>query len=361
MSSLILAGGGTGGHVFPLIAVAEALRLQRPELELVFVGTERGMETRLVPSRGFELELLPVLPIRGGGALHAARGAGRALGLLPAAKALLERRAAVGVLSIGGYAAGPVSLAGSLLGLPLALIEPNSVPGLANRLIAPLVDRVYLGFEEAEIDFSPSKIKQLGVPIRDGFARRPLPQQGRFEILVLGGSQGARSLNESVPLALSRSKEPVRIVHQCGEAHLASVRELYTRELAERPWIEVQIVPFLEDMQAALAAAHLVVSRAGASAVSEILAVGRPSLLIPYPFASGDHQRHNALELERKGAALCLPRGASIEAWVLAEFMALHGDPGRAQQMAARAGELGRAFAAHRIAEDFGTLLKEAS
>lgn len=361
MSSLILAGGGTGGHVFPLIAVAEALRIERPELELVFVGTERGMETKIVPSRGFELELLPVLPIRGGGALQAIRGAGRALGLLPASRALLEKRSAIGVLSIGGYAAGPISLAASLLDLPLGLIEPNSVPGLANRLIGPLVDRVYLGFEEAEIDFSPQKIHQFGVPIRSGFSRAAPASGDRFELLILGGSQGAKSLNETVPRVLSETNVPLRIVHQCGEAHLATVRQLYDKELGEHSEIEVQVVPFLNDMQAALAAAHLVISRSGASAVSEILAVGRPSLLIPYPYASGDHQFYNALELERRGAALCLPRGAALESWLGPTFQGLLTNPERLRQMAHRAGELGRPSAARRIAEDFGSLLKELS
>jgi UDP-N-acetylglucosamine--N-acetylmuramyl-(pentapeptide) pyrophosphoryl-undecaprenol N-acetylglucosamine transferase len=360
VSSLILAGGGTGGHVFPLLSVAEALRELRPDLELLFVGTSRGMETRIVPERGYELELLPVLPMRGAGIGGALRGALRAAELLPASRALLTRRQASGVLSIGGYAAGPVSLAASMMGLPLALIEPNSVPGLANLLIAPLVDRVYLGFEEAEIHFSPAKIRQLGVPIRAGFGPTPLSLSSPLRVLVLGGSQGAQSLNEKVPRALARVAAPLRVVHQTGAAREAEVRALYEELTRDKPSLEVQVVPFLQDMQAALTEAHLVVSRSGASAVSEILAVGRPSLLVPYPHASGDHQRHNALELERKGAALCQPRGAELGAWLEAELNRLAASFETLESMAARAREHGRPYAARRIAEDFLNLLKEA-
>lgn len=361
MSSLILAGGGTGGHVFPLLSVAEALRELRPDLELLFVGTSRGMETRIVPERGYELELLPVLPMRGAGALGALRGAVRAAELLPASRALLVRRHAIGVLSIGGYAAGPVSLAASMMGLPLALIEPNSVPGLANLMIAPLVDRVYLGFEEAEIDFAPAKIRQLGVPIRAGFGPTPLSLETPLRVLVLGGSQGAQSLNETVPRALSRVAAPLRIVHQTGAAREVEVRALYEQLTSDKVALDVQVVPFLQDMQAALAEAQLVISRSGASAVSEILAVGRPSLLVPYPHASGDHQRHNALELERKGAALCAPRGAPLGTWLETEVTRLAVAPDQLESMAASAREHGRPFAARRIAEDFLNLLKEAS
>src|SRR3954469_16989630 len=204
-ATLIFAGGGTGGHVYPMIAVADAVREIAPQLRLVFVGTERGMETRVVPERGYQLELMRVLPIRGGGVLGAARGIARAAGSVPQARALLKRLAPSAVFSIGGYAAGPVSLAARSLGVPVALMEPNSVIGLANRLIAPLVQRAYTAFPESERHFKPSVILRAGVPIRGGFSRAAYGANAQgLRLLVLGGSQGAKALNEAVPRAIAR-------------------------------------------------------------------------------------------------------------------------------------------------------------
>src|SRR3954471_13183761 len=184
MTTLLFAGGGTGGHVFPMLAVADAVRALLPSARLVFVGTDKGMETKLVPERGYELELVKVLPIRGGGLAGALRGIGRAAGSIPDARDIVARIAPDAVFSIGGYAAGPVALAARTLGIPLALAEPNAEAGLANRLIAPYV----------------------------------APRSG-LEVLVIGGSQGAKSLNEAVPRALSQLGDGVHVVHQCGRAH----------------------------------------------------------------------------------------------------------------------------------------------
>jgi UDP-N-acetylglucosamine--N-acetylmuramyl-(pentapeptide) pyrophosphoryl-undecaprenol N-acetylglucosamine transferase len=349
-STLMFAGGGTGGHVYPMIAVADAVRALAPELRLVFVGTERGMETRVVPERGYELELMRVLPIRGGGVLGAARGVARAAALVPEARALVKKLGPSAVFSIGGYAAGPVSLAARSLGIPVALMEPNSVIGLANRLIAPLVQRAYTAFPESEKHFKTSVILRAGVPIRRGFARAAYSANAQgLRILVLGGSQGAKALNEAVPRAVARIPSNFSLVHQCGAAHEADARRLYAQlGLASR----TEVVPFIADMPAALASADLVIGRAGASAVSEICAVGRPSLLIPYPFASGDHQRVNAESLVRAGAALCLPSSEATPERIAAEITALAADLARLDAMAEAAAELGRPEAAHAIALD---------
>jgi UDP-N-acetylglucosamine--N-acetylmuramyl-(pentapeptide) pyrophosphoryl-undecaprenol N-acetylglucosamine transferase len=348
--TLLFAGGGTGGHVYPMIAVADAVRAIDPELRLVFVGTERGMETRVVPERGYELELMRVLPIRGGGVLGAARGIARAVALVPEGRALVKKLAPSVVFSIGGYAAGPVSLAARSLGIPVALMEPNSVIGLSNRLIAPLVQRAYTAFPESEKHFKNSVVLRAGVPIRRGFARAHYAPNGLgFRILVLGGSQGAKALNEAVPRAVAQTAANISVVHQCGAAHEADVRRLYAElGLSDR----AAVVPFIADMPAALAAADLVIGRSGASAVSEICAVGRPSLLIPYPFASGDHQRVNAESLVRAGAAVCLPSTDATAERISAEIAALATNLERLDSMAERAAELGRPEAAHAIALD---------
>lgn len=349
-ATLVLAGGGTGGHVYPMVAVAHALRRLRPDLRLVFVGTERGMETRVVPEQGFELELLQVLPLRGGGLGGVLKGGIRAARSLPESRALLERLDARAVFSIGGYAAGPVSLAARTLGIPLALMEPNSIIGLANQLIAPFVQRAYTAFRITESRFAPEVVRSTGVPLRDGFAPRPYPpRRGPLRVLVLGGSQGAKTLNETVPAALQRVRAPLRVVHQCGRVHAEAVEARY----AELGVDFAEVVPFIDDMPAALGDAQLVVGRSGAGAVSEICAVGRPSLLVPYPFAAGDHQWVNAEALQREGAAVCLRAEAATVERLTNALDGLLEDPGTLPRMAEAARRLGRPRAAETIARDF--------
>jgi UDP-N-acetylglucosamine--N-acetylmuramyl-(pentapeptide) pyrophosphoryl-undecaprenol N-acetylglucosamine transferase len=353
MTTLLFAGGGTGGHVFPMLAVAEAVRATLPSARLVFVGTDQGMETKLVPERGYELELVKVLPIRGGGWAGALRGIGRAAGSIPDAREIVARVAPQVVFSIGGYAAGPVALAARTLGVPLALMEPNAEAGLANRLIAPFVQRAYIAFPESQRYFKPSITIQTGVPIRAGFAPVPYTApKGGVRVLVLGGSQGAKSLNEAVPRALSHLGETIRVVHQCGRAHEAAARALYTElGFGDR----ARVAPFIDDVPTALAEADLVIGRAGASAVAEICAVGRPSLLVPYPFA-GDHQKLNADSITREGAALWVPSAEATPVRLATELRALIDQPERLIAMAAAARRLGRPQAAQAIAEDLLTL-----
>jgi UDP-N-acetylglucosamine--N-acetylmuramyl-(pentapeptide) pyrophosphoryl-undecaprenol N-acetylglucosamine transferase len=353
MTTLLFAGGGSGGHVFPMLSVAEAIIELLPSARLVFVGTEKGMETKLVPERGYELELIEVLPIRGGGVAGALRGIGRAAGSIPEARDIVKRIAPAAVFSIGGYAAGPVALAARTLGIPLALMEPNAEIGLANRLIAPFVQRAYIAFPESQRYFKREVTLQTGVPIRAGFEPAPYaPVPGQLRVLVLGGSQGAKSLNEAVPRALAELGQGVSVVHQCGHAHEAEARALYeSLGMAER----AQVKPFIIDMPGAIAGADIVVGRAGAGAVSEICAVGRPSLLVPYPFA-GDHQKLNADSLAREGAALWLPSSEATPERLAQELRSLFSDPAKLVAMAANARRIGRPNAARVIAEDLLSL-----
>ncbi|MBK9000085.1 MAG: undecaprenyldiphospho-muramoylpentapeptide beta-N-acetylglucosaminyltransferase [Myxococcales bacterium] len=348
--TLLLAGGGTGGHVFPLIAVADALSELAPEVSLVFVGTERGMEVKLVPARGYALELMRVLPIRGGGLSGAVRGVWRAMMSVPESRALLAKHAPRAVVSIGGYAAGPISLAARLSRVPLALIEPNSVMGLANRLTVPLVQRAYLAFPQAERHFARGTALATGVPIRAGFEPRPYaPRSGPLQVLVIGGSQGAKSLNETVPEAFAKVDAALSVTHQCGAANADSVRATY-QELGGRfAW---EVVPFIDDMPAALAAADLVIGRSGASAVSEIAAVGRAALFVPYPYAAGDHQRHNAETLAQAGAAVSVAASEATAERLAKEVERLAKERGLLERMAAASMAWGRPNAARDIAHD---------
>jgi len=295
----LFAGGGTGGHVFPLVAVAQAVRAQHEDVEIVFVGTARGLESRILGSRGERLELMRVLPIKGRGLRGAVRGIARAAGSLPEAHQLVRSVAPSAVLSIGGYAAGPVTLAARMRRVPVALLEPNSILGLTNLLVVPWVQRAYLAFPQTERWFRKGVRRRTGVPLRTGFEPRPYePGEGALRVLVIGGSQGAITLNRNVPAAVGEARKRcsvrIRVTHQSGPDREPEVESAY-REAAALE--DVKIVPFIEDMPAVLGDADLVIQRAGASALAEVCAIGRASLLIPYPYAAGDHQLHNARAL----------------------------------------------------------------
>jgi UDP-N-acetylglucosamine--N-acetylmuramyl-(pentapeptide) pyrophosphoryl-undecaprenol N-acetylglucosamine transferase len=347
--TLLFAGGGTGGHVFPMIAVANALKALAPDVRIVFAGTARGLEVRVVPLQGFELELLDVLPLRGGGVGGFFRGAFRAVGALGAARALVAKLEPAAVLSVGGYAAGPVSLAAWSKGVRLALLEPNSVMGLANRLVAPLCTRAYTAFEETARHFRRGRVLRAGVPLRAGFMPSPYsPPLTSLRVLVLGGSQGAKALNDVVPRAVAKFGSRLSVVHQAGPSHALAVQALY----AELGLDSARVEAFIDDMPTALARADLVIGRAGAGALSEICAVGRPSILVPYPYAAGDHQRYNADALVREGAAIRIEDKLATPETLGKAIAALVSDRTLLTGMASAARLVGRPDAAHTVALD---------
>lgn len=294
----LLAGGGSGGHVIPLLAVARELR--RRGHSVFFVGTARGLEAKLVPAAGFDLKLIDV----GGLNRVGWRRKASTLAKLPLATArcfpLL--RGAGAVFSIGGYAAGPPVMAALLRRVPVVVMEPNAVPGFTNRVIGRFVYRALISFPETAGFFAGGKSEVTGLPVRDEFfSLPPKPPGGMFTVLVTGGSQGSRTLNravkESWPL-FARAGSPVRMVLQTGPGAFESLREEFARS-----GVEGEVTPFISDMPSAFAAADLIVCRSGAGAVSELAAAGKPSVLVPFPFAAGDHQTRNAEVVARAGAA----------------------------------------------------------
>jgi UDP-N-acetylglucosamine--N-acetylmuramyl-(pentapeptide) pyrophosphoryl-undecaprenol N-acetylglucosamine transferase len=352
--SVLLVGGGSGGHVYPSIAVARALRELVPDLSAVFVGTERGLEKDIVPRAGFPLELLPLSPVRGGGLGTAARGMLSLARTLPRAREIVKRHAPAVVLSLGGYAATPVALAARAAGVPLAVMSPDSVPGLSNRLVAPLCQRVYTAFEEAESSFGRDVVLRTGVAIRRDFQPEPYSwgqrgQERRLNVLVLGGSQGARALNELVPAALGRTGVIMHVVHQVGRGNAEAVQRLYSYFGVD---LEVSVKEFIDDMAQELAHADLVISRAGAGAIAEICAIGRPSILLPLASAAGDHQTKNARAIERAGAAICVPAAEATSESLSVLLNRLRDDPERLREMAAQAQAWGRPNAADVVARD---------
>lgn len=358
--TVLIAGGGTGGHVFPMIAVGDAVRALDPEARVFYVGTARGMEARLLPERGDDLELLHVEPLRGGGAKGFAKGAARAAAVLPEAIRLVKRRRPDVVLSVGGYAAGPVALAARVLGVPVTLLEPNSVLGLANKLLSPIAVRAYTAFPEAERSLRPSVVRREGVPLRRAFGRAPYaPVEGRFRVVVLGGSQGAVALNEAMPEAFAKLLARVphaTILHQSGRDRDAATRERYAR--AGVPESAARVSAFVDDVARELSTADVVVQRAGASSLAELCAIGRPSVLVPFPFAADQHQLKNARSLEAAGAAVALPQAEATSARLADELVALAADPARRARMAEKAAERGRPGAAAAVARDLIALAR---
>jgi UDP-N-acetylglucosamine--N-acetylmuramyl-(pentapeptide) pyrophosphoryl-undecaprenol N-acetylglucosamine transferase len=342
----ILAGGGTGGHVIPALAIAHELRA-RYGAEVAFIGTGRGIETRLVPPAGFALKLIEV------GALKNVTLATRlkTLAALPMAivsswQMLQEFKPQV-LIGVGGYASGPAMLAASLSSIPTVAFEPNFVPGLANRAVAPLVTTAVVHFEETGEYFR--RFVVTGVPVRHAFFNLPSrPAGGRPTLLVFGGSQGAAALNKVVieSLAELAGRVPgLHIVHQTGERDYNSAQAAYLRAP-----VAAEVSPFIDDMPQAFARADLIVCRSGASTVAEIAAAGKPAVFVPFPRAADDHQRRNAEALASRGAALLIPESQLTRERLVEAVAGLLNDSERRQKMAAAAGTMAHANAAAVIA-----------
>jgi UDP-N-acetylglucosamine--N-acetylmuramyl-(pentapeptide) pyrophosphoryl-undecaprenol N-acetylglucosamine transferase len=344
--TILIAAGGTGGHLFPGIAVADELRARDPATRVVFVGTARGLESRLVPRAGYELALLPILPLNGVGAWRALQG----LLLLPwalvRAALLLARSRPRAVLGVGGYAGGPLVLVAALLRVHTVILEPNARPGFTNRVLRPFVKRAACSYEEARAAFGAKGVL-TGNPVRGGFARGARKtHQAPCSVLAFGGSQGSRVLNRALLDALPLLPADLRIVHQTGPAMRDEVAAAHAR--AGRA---SEVVAFLDDMEARIAAADLVVCRSGATTCAELTVAGKASVLVPFARAADDHQRVNALALQQAGAARMLEEkdltGESL-ARAIAETLQT---PGRLEAMEDAARALGRPDAAARVAD----------
>jgi len=355
---VIIAGGGTGGHLYPGIAIAEEVTA-RPGGEVLFVGTARGLEARLVPEAGFALETLEVSGLKRAGVAGMVRGLARLPRAFFASRAILRRFRPDLVIGVGGYASGPLVLAAAVSGYATAIHEQNSRAGLTNRLLGRIVRRVFVAFEEAARSFDGKKTELLGNPVRKRFFQRTsgaaaaAPDAGELSVLVVGGSQGARAVNDLVVdmvaiLAPGPAGLP-RIVHQTGPADLDRVRQSYAAINA--PLDRIDVRPYIDDMPAELARASLVIGRAGALTLAELAIVGRPAILIPLPTAADDHQTTNARELERAGAAIVLPQ-ARATGQALADLVtALARDGARRAGMAAAMAGLGKPDAARAIVD----------
>jgi UDP-N-acetylglucosamine--N-acetylmuramyl-(pentapeptide) pyrophosphoryl-undecaprenol N-acetylglucosamine transferase len=305
--TVMVVAGGTGGHIFPGVAVAEEIKRLHPEARIVFAGTERGIESKILPELGWPLVMMKSASIKDRGF------AGRMLAwvkmpisVVVAMSVLLAQKPAL-LIGIGGYAAGPLSVAAWILGVPMTIVEPNSVAGLTNRLIGKFATKVFISFDEAAKWFKPSKTLLTGTPVRKEVIalREKKSEDGKTTILVLGGSQGASSLNRAMSgaaVTLAKSAREICVLHHAGGyGEEEAIRKAYTRA-----GVEAEVIPFMKDVWECYSKSDLVISRAGAATLAELSVIGRPAILVPYPYAADDHQRINAESLVRAGGALLI-------------------------------------------------------
>jgi len=343
----ILAGGGTGGHVIPALAIARELK-SRYQAEILFIGTSRGIENRLVPAAGFELKLIEVGALKN---VSLARRLKTLLALpraISAARQMLQEFKPDVVIGVGGYASGPAMIAAQRLKIPTLAFEPNLVPGLANRVVARKVNGAAVHFEETAKYFKNAKV--TGVPVRpEFFSIVPRRADAPPSLLVFGGSQGAAAINAAVIAALPDLKAALpnlKIVHQTGEKAVAETKAGY-----EKAGVAAEVAAFITDMPRAFAEADLIICRSGASTVAEITAAGKPAIFIPFPRAADDHQTRNAQALEKAGAAILIQQSQLIPQSLAQQILGLMKDRSKLAAMAYASKRLAHRDAGREIAE----------
>lgn len=351
MGTLMIAGGGTGGHIYPAIAVAQEYVARDPGRKVIFVGTPRGLETKIVPRAGFPLELISVGGLKGMSAAETLRNLARLPGGLVGAWRLLSRHQPGVVLGVGGYASGPVLMAAVLRGIPTLIHEQNAFPGLTNRLLSRWVREIAVAFPESLQRFGRNGTV-TGNPVRREFftVSRPLRGGEKTRLLLFGGSQGSRLLNQTMTQALlflAHLRDHLEIVHQTGPNDYSWVSEAYRASA----FSNARVVPYLEAMAEEMAAADLVVSRAGAMTIGELTAVGRAAILVPFAAAANQHQEVNARVLEAAGGAVVITESMLTPERLASAISGIAGQPQRAAEMGAAGGRLAAPDATKKIVE----------
>jgi UDP-N-acetylglucosamine--N-acetylmuramyl-(pentapeptide) pyrophosphoryl-undecaprenol N-acetylglucosamine transferase len=351
--SVLIAGGGTGGHVYPGLAVAQELRRRRPDATVTFVGTARGLEATIVPREGFALDVIRSAGLKGKSLVARSRG----VGLLPVSardawRVISKRRPAI-VIGVGGYSAGPVVLLAAWRGVPTMVLEQNAAPGLTNRWLARWVDAAAVNYDET-LSYFRGKGFVAGNPVRPEFLDRrgdpepETPPGGRRRLLVLGGSQGAHAINVAMVAAAPELVRTgvIELVHQTGPRDVGMVREEY-----ERRGVPARVEAFLDPVVDAMRAADLIVCRAGATTLAELAALGRAAILVPLPTAADDHQRRNAQVVAAAGAAVVVDEAEMSAATIGRLVSTLLTDADRLSAMGAAMRRFARPDAAGRIVD----------
>jgi len=344
---VVIAAGGTGGHVFPALAVAAVLRER--DIPVVWVGSEAGLENRVVPDNGIPIRKIGVSPLRGGGLLRKPRGLFNLFKAIVSSLKIVREEKAGTVLGMGGYVSGPVCLAAKISGCRMVVHEQNAVPGFTNRILKRFASKVLEAMPNTFV--SDSKVTCTGNPVRqelltiDEPSARYSSREGALRVLVIGGSQGARALNQKVPEALALVDRPLDVIHQCGPRWMAETQEQY-RDISHK----CDVSSFIDDMAEVYGWADIIVCRAGAMTVAEIAAVGIASVLIPYPAAVDDHQTANGSFLVEAGAALMMQEAEITAAGLAAQLQNLSREELAA--MAVHARQIAKRDATERVVEE---------
>lgn len=357
---VLIAGGGTGGHLFPGIAIAETFLAQDPENQVHFISTRRAIDQQVLPFRGFPSQTIEAEGIKGRGVIGQLKALFKLPGALKQSCRILREFQPHLIIGVGGYVSGPVVLAGRLKRIPTAIQEQNSIPGLTNRILALLVDRIFYSFEKSREYFPARKSLWTGNPVRRELKRvleGPSSPKASFTVLVLGGSQGAHRLNQLVTEALDfleDLKKDLSFIHQTGTKDEDWVRQSYREK-----GFHHEVLAFIPDMVWAYSQADMLICRSGATTLAEVTALGKASLLIPFPFATNNHQEENARALVRQGAAEMIPEKDLTAAGLAAVIQKWRNDPGHRADLAARAKMLGRWQAAEEIVERCTQLVRK--
>lgn len=360
---VLIAGGGTGGHLYPGVALAEEVTTRKKGNEVLFVGTRRGIEARVIPELGYPIEYVEVVGIKGKGLWGLIKGLSRLPSAWLQSIRILKSFQPDIAIGVGGYASGPLILAARYRGVPTAILEQNTVPGLTNRLLGRVVRTIFVMFERSREFFPEGRVQPLGNPIRrsllDNFLRSRMDENGRFNLLVFGGSQGAHMINQRMIEAAKRMvdrRSELQIVHQTGRADAPELRRQY-----EELGFEAEVLPFIEDMSEAYRRADLVICRAGATTLAELMVAKKACILIPFPHATDDHQQLNAESMEEAGAAVLIPEAKLTPMGLADEILRLKDDAAARREMEDAAGAIGRPEAAREIIDACAALIGGAS
>ena len=356
---IVLTGGGTGGHLFPALALAEEFKERDRDCEILFIGSATGIEKNIVPKYGYQLELLDTEGFKDKRWLNKLTALLKAVKAVIVAARILNSFRPDGVIGTGGYSSGPVILAARFLRIKTAILEQNTIPGLTNRILGKFVNMIFVAFEESKKYFPGRRVIMAGNPVRKELLKTEVRSQEsgvmgkneRFTILVFGGSQGAKAVNTAFLDAmeyLADIRGSIRIIHQTGDADYLAIKKTY-----ERKGIKADVFRFIDDMAAVYSLADLVICRAGATSIAEITAMGLASILIPYPFAANNHQEINARCLSDKGGAVMMRQDEIIGDVLASVLRRFYNNPMELKRLREKALSFGKPDAANDIVNTF--------